>query len=123
MSACARRSRSTKVTDAAPRLSASMPTAPVPAYASSTRAPAIRGARMLKIVPRSLSDVGLSPSHVGAFSWRPFSDPAMTRIRLTHLDQPEPRLPVLNEALDCRRRRRGRIDPLRGLVLRQVQEI
>src|SRR5438874_10954543 len=35
---------------------------------------------MLNNVSRSLSDVGRSPSHDGAFSRRPFSVPAMTRI-------------------------------------------
>src|SRR5438445_7255380 len=68
------------VTSAAPRLRASMPSAPVPANPSSTRALAMRGARMLNSVSRSLSDVGLSPSHVGAFRRRPFNDPAITRI-------------------------------------------
>ncbi len=42
----------------APRLSASRPTAPVPAKKSSTRAPWIRFPRMLKIAWRKRSDVG-----------------------------------------------------------------
>ena len=48
------------------------PIAPVPANTSSTRAPGTRGARMLNSVSRSLSEVGRRPSHVGAFSVRPF---------------------------------------------------
>src|SRR5687768_16801811 len=71
-----------------------MPTAPVPAYPSSTRAPWMRGARMLKSVSRSLSEVGRSPSHVGAFRRRPLNVPAMilTSFVVTasaDLDQPE----------------------------------
>src|SRR4026207_2550312 len=119
MSATARRSFSTNVTCDAPRLSASRPSAPVPAYPSSTRAPTMRGARILNSVSRNLSDVGRTPSHFGVFSRRPLNSPAMTRKlnsqfpipnsrapsrvqrpatsdqRLTHLDQPELLLPSL----------------------------
>ena len=77
----ARASRSTKVTCAAPRLSASMPTAPVPAKTSSTRAPASRPCSTLNSVSRSLSDVGRRPGQVGASRRRPFSVPAMMRRR------------------------------------------
>src|SRR5687768_16806817 len=109
MSRAARRSRSTKVTCPAPRLSASMPTAPVPAYPSATRAPLMRGARTLNSVSRSLSEVGRSPSHVGGFRRLPFSRPAITRMRgpgrrvraAASSDLDEPKLilpPFLHEA-------------------------
>src|SRR5258705_13116986 len=76
------------VTCAAPRLTASMPTAPVPANPSSTRAPSTRGVRILNSVSRSLSDVGRRPSHVGALRRRPLNRPAITRIAC------EPRRPA-----------------------------
>src|SRR4029453_5894315 len=81
MSRTARGSFSTNVTCAAPRLRASMPMAPVPAYPSRNHAPSIRGASTLKSVSRSLSDVGPSPSHAGVCSVRPLCAPAMTRIK------------------------------------------
>ena len=63
MSATARGSRSTNVTCAAPRLSASMPTAPGPGKAVEHRAPRRSAApSTLNSVSRSLSDVGRSPS-------------------------------------------------------------
>ena len=40
----------------------------------------MRSAITLNSVSRSLSDVGLSPSHVGAASRRPFNVPAMMRM-------------------------------------------
>src|SRR5476649_2202735 len=131
MSVCARRSLSTNVTRVAPRLSASMPTAPVPAKPSSTVAPAIRGARMLNSVSRSLSDVGRSPSHVGALRRRPFSDPAMTRNRLPDhqitqlpdLDEAEALFPARQELVHARRVGQRLREPARGLLLRRVQHV
>src|SRR5476649_2631012 len=142
MSVCARRSLSTNVTRVAPRLSASMPTAPVPAKPSSTVAPAIRGARMLNSVSRSLSDVGRSPSHVGAFSRRPFNEPAITRIRFarlkgsrsygpappaphasSNLDELEALFPARQELVHARGVGQRLRKPARGLLLRRVQHL
>src|SRR4029453_12154877 len=95
MSAMARRSCSTNVTCAAPRLIASIPTAPVPANPSSTRAPSILGARMLNNVSRSLSDVGRNPSQVGAFRRRPLRRPAIMR---TAASTPKSQLPTPNHS-------------------------
>src|SRR5438309_12048126 len=107
----------------------------------------MRGARMLNSVSRSLSDVGRSPSQVGAFSRRPFSDPAMTRISLPdlpappdlpgplalpdlpappdlpHLDQLEALLPVNDQFLHGAGRRDRSIEPARSFRMRRRQEI
>src|SRR5438445_12742683 len=106
---------------------------------------------MLNSVSRSLSDVGLSPSHVGAFRRRPFNDPAITRIIAARLkpsrytsrslpdppDLPDPSdppdLPDLNELeallpagqqlVDAGGARRERLKPARRLALRRVQHV
>src|SRR6187397_988625 len=110
------------VTSTAPRLSASMPSAPVPAKASRTRAPWIRGMRTLNSVSRSLSDVGRNPSHAGDFSRRPFSDPAMMRmLGSSDLDQFESRLPVLEQARHRRRRGGLGFEPLIRFALRELE--
>src|SRR5262245_36928022 len=104
-----------------------MPTAPVPAYPSITRAPSTRGATMLNSVSRSLSDVGLSPSHVGASSRRPLYEPAITRMSgraaLPYFNQFELRLPAVEQAGDCARARHGRGEPGRRFVLRDLQHL
>ena len=64
----------------APRLRASMPTAPEPAYRSRKVAPATRGASTLKSVSRSRSLVGRVSRPLGAASGRERNSPAMTRI-------------------------------------------
>src|SRR3954464_1856182 len=97
MRATARRSHSTKVTWEAPRLNASIPTAPVPANPSRTRLPSMRGASTLNNVSRSRSDVGRSPSHVGDCSRRPLSVPPtilIRRVPLPDAHQPEPLFPL-----------------------------
>src|SRR3954447_5359667 len=97
ISATARQSDSTKVTCEAPRLNASIPTAPVSANPSRTRLPSMRGASTLNNVSRRRSDVGRSPSHVGGCSRRPFSVPPTILIRrgpLPDAHQPEPLFPV-----------------------------
>src|SRR5258706_7941280 len=89
---------------------------------------------MLKSVSRSLSDVGRSPSHVGAFSRLPFSVPAITRIfrslpappdlpGLPDLDQFEALLPIGKKLLDRVRRRRERLEPPARLLLREHQHL
>src|SRR6185503_10989206 len=98
MSAMARRSCSTNVTCDAPRLIASIPTAPVPANPSRTRAPSMLGARMLNNVSRSLSDVGRNPSQAGALRRRPFRRPAIIRMAASpDFDQSELLVPLLCE--------------------------
>ncbi len=77
-SACRLFSR--KMARRAPRLSASMPTLPEPAYASRNTAPSMRGARMLNSASRSRSGVGRTVSPWGVFSRRDRNSPPMTRI-------------------------------------------
>src|SRR5207248_7079911 len=108
-----------------------------PAYPSSTRAPAIRGARMLNSVSRSLSDVGRRPSHVGGSRRLPFRAPAITRIGSTflHWRRPHPRrsakalalpyfdqlealFPILDQPADGRGAGLRRVEPCRRLALR-----
>src|SRR3954469_16323001 len=97
MRATARRSHSTNVTCEAPRLNASIPTAPVPANPSRRRLPSMRGASTLNNVSRSRSDVGRSPSQVGECSRRPLSVPPTILIRRgfsPDAHQPESLFPV-----------------------------
>src|SRR5271166_318559 len=79
---------STNVTRAAPRLSASRPTAPEPAYKSRNVAPApvllMREASTLKSVSRRRSLVGLVFNPGGASSRREPYVPAMMRIAHQH---------------------------------------
>ena len=81
IAASAARSRSTNVQCAAPRESASMPSAPLPAYRSATAASTTtsRLARALNTASRTLSVVGLVASAGGATSRRPRNSPATTR--------------------------------------------
>src|SRR5207302_5216049 len=79
------RERSTKVTCAAPRESASIPTAPEPAHRSRNRTPSILGARILKSVSRKRSEVGRVCSEGGLFSFRPRNWPATIRNQALHL--------------------------------------
>src|SRR5262249_55187946 len=51
------------------------------------------------------------------------SCPGLASLASSHLNQPEPRLPVLHQSLDGRRRRRRRVDPRRRLALREIEEI
>ena len=85
MTAQAPASRSTKSQDSAPRLSASMPSAPLPAYRSSTRViSASIAASAEKTAPRTRSELGrVRPVRSrGPLSRRPFALPAITRIFL-----------------------------------------
>jgi len=63
----------------APRLNASQPTAPVPAYASRNRAASMRAPRMSNSPSRTLSEVGRVRSPLGAFSRRPLASPPVSR--------------------------------------------
>src|SRR6266404_8155685 len=72
---------------AAPRLRASMPTAPVPAKMSRKREPEILGARTLKRVSRRRSLVGRRALPLRDFKMRLRYLPAM--IRMDHLFQKE----------------------------------
>src|SRR5262249_30873999 len=75
-----RGSASTQTTRAAPRLTASRPTAPVPAKRSRNAHPGTRAASTLKSAPRTRSVVGRACRPAGGASRRPFSVPAMMRM-------------------------------------------
>ena len=79
MAAAARRSFSTNVTCAAPRDSASSPSAPLPANRSSTRAWSMRGCSQLNRVSRTRSGVGRISTPAGNRSRRPRCRPPMMR--------------------------------------------
>src|ERR671918_2317013 len=70
---------STKSQAAAPRDSASMPPAPVPANRSAHRAPRTRSPRLAKRPPRARSDSGRVPPGTGGSRF-PLAEPAMTLI-------------------------------------------
>src|SRR4051794_4524447 len=70
---------STNVASAAPRESASIPRAPVPAKRSRTRMPSMSPST-LKIAPRTLSDVGRTLLPLGLWSVLPLWRPATTRM-------------------------------------------
>ena len=78
MPASACRDRSTKTACAQPRLSASMPTLPVPANRSRNRAPGIRGARMANRLSLARSVIGRVADVRGGRRILPLALPAMT---------------------------------------------
>jgi hypothetical protein len=80
--------RSTKVTCAAPRESASRPSAPEPANRSSTRAPGRSCCSALIHASRTRSVVGRVRSPGGAAIVRPRQRPAMILMRRPQVDQP-----------------------------------
>src|SRR5215467_4629233 len=86
ISRAAARSFSTKTTCAAPRLTASIPTAPVPANRSRKRAPSTRGPRILNRVSRSMSLVGRMRSLLRGFNCRERNVPAMMRMAISSAD-------------------------------------
>src|SRR6266498_3660381 len=73
------RERSTNVVCAAPRDSASIPTAPEPAQRSRKRAPSIRGVSTLNRVSRSRSEVGRTCMEGGLLRFLPRYLPAIIR--------------------------------------------
>src|SRR5438105_5702073 len=75
----AKRCSSTKSALAAPRDSASKPSAPEPANRSSTRAPLIERCRMENHASRTRSAVGRTLSVAGVLSRRPLNSPAIIR--------------------------------------------
>src|SRR5690349_8285345 len=81
ISAAVRALASTKVQRTAPRLRASSPSAPEPAYRSSTTAPwrSIRFSTMLKRAPRTFSAVGRVASPLGVAMRRPPNSPPIIR--------------------------------------------
>src|SRR6266446_1608403 len=83
MSAAAGACFSMNTTSAAPRLSASIPIAPVPANRSAKRAPEIFGANTLNRVSRKRSLVGRSARPFKLFRMRLRYVPAMTRIEIS----------------------------------------
>src|SRR5579884_1061126 len=70
---------STKSAVSAPRLRASIPRAPVPAYKSSTLESTTADPMTSKIACRTLSLVGLVCASLGAFRAAPFTEPPPTR--------------------------------------------
>jgi hypothetical protein len=70
---------STKTAPAAPRLNASMPIFPVPAYRSRKLQFGRKLPSILKSASLTLSDVGLTSNPRGAFSLRFFAKPEITR--------------------------------------------
>ena len=85
---------STKSTHAAPRLSASSPIAPVPAYRSATRFPSTASLPIIENrAALTRSDVGLRPDLVWVLSRRPLCEPPVMRVvtlgsQNVSLDQP-----------------------------------
>jgi hypothetical protein len=71
-----------------------MPTAPDPAYKSSTDALSMRGANTLKSVSRSRSLVGRVASPEGAKRERERKDPAIMRITNQHTGSAAGRKPL-----------------------------
>src|SRR5258706_6520196 len=76
-----------KVALAAPRLSASIPTLPVPAKRSRNLASSTRGERISKRAVFTRSIIGRVPAVLGPLSLRPLASPVTTRIRLLLVDQ------------------------------------
>src|SRR5690348_8327630 len=83
---------STNVALAAPRLSASMPTLPVPANRSRKRWPPIRGVRMLNRLSLARSVIGRVADVRGGRRIRPLALPAIT---LTGPSSPGLQLPAV----------------------------
>src|SRR6266566_513603 len=73
-----------KVAAAAPRLSASIPTLPVPAKRSRKRASSTRTERISKRAVFTRSMMGRVPAVLGPLSLRHLASPVTTRIRLFH---------------------------------------
>ena len=73
------RSSSTKMQPAAPRLSASIPNAPLPAKRSNTCEPTIQGCRILNNASRARSLVGRAALPLGSCNCRPLSEPDIIR--------------------------------------------
>ncbi len=65
--------------DPAPLLKASIPTRPVPAQISRTRAPCIRKARILKSAWRTFAPVGRTSPPIGLSTLLPFAVPPVMR--------------------------------------------
>src|SRR5258708_7558670 len=75
-----------KVAAAAPRLSASIPTLPVPAKRSRKRASSTRTERISKRAVFTRSMMGRVPAVLGPLSLRPLASPVTTRIGLLLVD-------------------------------------
>src|SRR6476646_11069969 len=86
---------------------------------------------MLNSVSRSLSDVGRTPSQVGAFSRRPFNVPAITRNQLPNdqitqlpdLHEPESLFPSGDQAFDAGGVGKRRAEPPRRFLLRGIEHL
>ena len=71
---------SQKTTSAAPRLSASMPIAPLPLNRSTNRLPSMSNCNTLKMPCFAMSDVGLTSLPDGEISFLPLNLPPMILI-------------------------------------------
>src|SRR5271163_1194344 len=88
---------SMKIASTAPRLIASMPTAPVPAKTSRKREPARDGAKILNSVSRKRSDVGRSASPLSDLSKRERYFPAIIRMCSSDFREVVAALPLAGE--------------------------
>src|SRR5437868_15450964 len=88
-----------KVALAAPRLSASIPTLPVPAKRSRKRASSTRTERISKSAVFTRSIMGRVPVALGALSLRPLASPVTTRIGLLLVDTGQHGIHLLDEIL------------------------
>src|SRR2546425_7982083 len=88
-----------KVALAAPRLSASIPTLPVPAKRSRNLASSTRVERISKRAVFTRSIIGRVPAVLGPLSLRPLASPVTTRIRLLLVDQVQHGLYFIQEEI------------------------
>src|SRR5215212_8754108 len=82
----------------------------------------MRGARMLNIVSRSLSDVGRRPSHDGVCKRRPLYRPAITRT-LAHFDEAELFVPPLLHELQELTRQPTFVDERARFAMRGFHDV
>src|SRR5260370_1193997 len=88
-----------KVALAAPRLSASIPTLPVPSKRSRNLASSTRVERISKRAVFTRSIIGRVPAVLGPLSLRPLASPVTTRIRLLLVDQVQHGLYFIHEEI------------------------
>src|SRR5215471_16225508 len=84
---------------AAPLLSASMPTPPVPAKRSRKRASSMRIERISKSAVFTRSMMGRVPDVLGPLSLRPLASPVTTRMRFLPIDERQYRLDLFQEVI------------------------
>src|SRR6266704_3859572 len=84
---------------AAPLLSASMPTLPLPAKRSRKRASSTRTERISKRAVFTRSMIGRVPGVLGALSLRPFASPVTTRIMLLLINERQHGFHLIHEVI------------------------